>query len=253
MMSLGTQLRKLYVEELKFLNSNLKLSDIYVRSTDYSRTIESVQYLLSGIYPQKSRSNSDDITLHVKRGENETMYPHWNCASLMRDTKSLREKLHAQTMGQTNEIYDRLKHLGLKNLDSSNLNSVHRIYDFFACLEGHGISFPWRVEKTVLNDLENLAVKQWCSIYQDSSIAQRAIGRFLPEIYQKIHDSVHNSNDKVKLAIFSGHDSTISPLMVCIFDFTSFRVLSKFLMVNIQVLLQIFHLNFSRNLLFGLD
>ena len=56
-----------------------------------------------------------------------------------------------------------------------------------------------------LKQFEKLCVQQWCNIYQDESIAKRAIGRFLPEIKEKISEIV--SGTTLKMAIFSGHDS----------------------------------------------
>jgi hypothetical protein len=131
----------------------------------------------------------------------------------MLDTKNLRHQYHQETLQETKQVYDELKHLGLENLDAEKMNSVHRVYDFFACLEGHGITFPRNVGKDIMHKLEGLAVKQWCRIYEDTSIAKRAIGRFLPEMTAKIRDAVEDMPSKVKLAIFSGHDSTISPLL----------------------------------------
>lgn len=66
MMSIGSHLRALYVDRLRFLSSQLKASDVYVRSTDYSRTIESVQYLLGGLYPAKTRSPKESLAIHIR-------------------------------------------------------------------------------------------------------------------------------------------------------------------------------------------
>jgi acid phosphatase len=66
MMSLGAGLRHLYVHQLHFLDKILNRDDIYARSTDYSRTIESVQYLLAGLYPSDQRPPQSDIVLHIR-------------------------------------------------------------------------------------------------------------------------------------------------------------------------------------------
>ena len=71
--------------------------------------------------------------------------------------------------------------------------------------------YPFNITKKNLLDFEQLCVKTWCDIYQDTSMARRAIGRFLPEIKEKILEIISGPN--LKLAIFSGHDSTISPLL----------------------------------------
>jgi len=42
-------------------------------------------------------------------------------------------------------------------------------------------------------------------VYEDATIVKRAIGRFLPEIKEKIVEIISGPN--LKMAIFSGHDS----------------------------------------------
>jgi hypothetical protein len=86
-----------------------------------------------------------------------------------------------------------------------NKNSIHRVYDFLACLKGHGILYPYNITKNTLKDFERLCVKTWCNVYEDPKIVKRAIGRFLPEIKEKILEIISGPN--LKMAIFSGHDS----------------------------------------------
>ena len=89
------------------------------------------------------------------------MYPHPNCPSLLLDTKRFREKFLTTNADETKAAFDKIQHLGLPDTQAENKNAVHRVYDFLACLDGHGISFPWKVGKDTLRDFENLAVKQW--------------------------------------------------------------------------------------------
>jgi acid phosphatase len=82
MNNLGKQLRNLYVDKLGFLPKYLNTDflhgngvdsgDIYVRSTGYVRTVESVQYLLAGLFPLDKREPGDgsDIAIHIKATEN---------------------------------------------------------------------------------------------------------------------------------------------------------------------------------------
>jgi hypothetical protein len=72
-------------------------------------------------------------------------------------------------------------------------------------LKGHGIIYPYNISKKNLKDFERLCVKTWCNVYEDATIVKRAIGRFLPEIKEKILEIISGPN--LKMAIFSGHDS----------------------------------------------
>ncbi len=86
--------------------------NLYIRSTDYSRTIESVQYLLGGLYPVKSRNMGQDLVIHVRDYQNETMIPHTNCASLMADTQKEKIRLHDSIQEEAKAAYEGIKHLG---------------------------------------------------------------------------------------------------------------------------------------------
>jgi acid phosphatase len=70
----GGNLRGLYVDSLGFLPKELNKEsseDMRVRSTEYARTIESVQYLLNGLYPKEYRED-EDLPIHLEL-KNETM------------------------------------------------------------------------------------------------------------------------------------------------------------------------------------
>ncbi len=49
--TVGTALRTRYVESLAILDGNYSREELYVRSTNYDRTLMSAQSLLTGLYP----------------------------------------------------------------------------------------------------------------------------------------------------------------------------------------------------------
>ena len=51
MQALGTQLKKKYVDELKLLHSTYQKQDVYVRSSDVDRCLQSAHALLHGLFP----------------------------------------------------------------------------------------------------------------------------------------------------------------------------------------------------------
>ena len=74
------QLGKNLLAHYPFITT-LTTKDIYVRSTDYARTLESVHYLVSGL--------DIDITIHVK--SEETMFPDEKCKSLQVMVKAFKD------------------------------------------------------------------------------------------------------------------------------------------------------------------
>ena len=76
METMGGSLRKLYIGKLKFLQPTIDVSlnkDIYLRSTDIARTLESLQYLVNGLYPPRhrnsARSEDSNFKVHIRTDE----------------------------------------------------------------------------------------------------------------------------------------------------------------------------------------
>ena len=213
MQKLGTRLRDLYVDKLHVLPAVLQDSKLYLRSTDYSRTIESLQYLLHGLYPSQFRDGYG-LKIHVFPDKNETMFPHNACASLAVQTKQFREAFrtsNAQRLSQTLSQFPLLD----KALDSlPMMNRIFRIYDLLKCMHGNEIELPKGYNKSHIDLLEQVVVDQWARVYDSGEeVSRKAIGRFVAEMAAPIQDAVAGKPDAPKLAVFSGHDSTIVPLL----------------------------------------
>lgn len=62
LLEVGKTLRGIYVDKTKFLSPNLDPNEIYVRSTDFDRTLQSAMSLLNGLYPLEKRNGQ---ILHI--------------------------------------------------------------------------------------------------------------------------------------------------------------------------------------------
>ncbi|KAJ3052170.1 hypothetical protein HK097_006764 [Rhizophlyctis rosea] len=211
----GTNLRSLYVDRLHFLSPKLDDSsknDVSVRSTDYARTIESVQHLLDGLYPREVRQ-TEGLEVRVRPLEDENMHPDPSCASLNAATKQFRQTVQ-QTLGpETNALLRKFKHLGADETKNP-LRQIHRLYDLSSCMQAHGLGLPKDVSPEDVERMEHITTNQWWMIYDSSeSLATLAIGRMLKDVKEQIMTSVENRQGKVKLGLFSGHDSTIAPVL----------------------------------------
>jgi acid phosphatase len=112
MMALGSRLRFYYINQLKLMGQTLVPQSLYIRSTDYSRTIESVQYLLGGLYPRKNRFKGQDLEIHVRDYKEETMIPHTNCPSLLSDTLKRKNEFHELVKEDAKRAFAQIQHLG---------------------------------------------------------------------------------------------------------------------------------------------
>ena len=63
---LGTKVKKGYVDEYKLISENYNPQEIYIRSTDVNRTIESIQSFLQGLYPEGTGPTISDKVLNIK-------------------------------------------------------------------------------------------------------------------------------------------------------------------------------------------
>ncbi|KAJ3283041.1 hypothetical protein HK104_010578 [Borealophlyctis nickersoniae] len=222
----GENLRKLYVDRLHFLDPKLDpttVRNVFIRSTDYARTIESVQHLVDGLYPPQLRASPEELNLeiNIKPLESENMHPGMGCTALNAASKYFRRAVQAQKAEEMTELLNRFKHLGADSSKPS-LRQIHRLYDLSACLHAHDMPLPKGVTVKDLEQMEKLTNDQWWMIYDSSEdLARLAIGRMLKDLKTRIDAAVNGSSDAVKLALFSGHDSTVAPLL------SAFRVFDK--------------------------
>jgi acid phosphatase len=212
MRQLGRQLRSWYVHKLKLLPSKWDTSSptISLRSTNYLRTIESLQHLLHGLYPMTATTGNPTVV--VKDSDDEDMYPHDRCSSMVLDTNVLRKQFSTIHKDRLLTILNPLSFW--HTMDISHANQAYRMYDMLSCLMGNHIEFPEGVTEDDHGVLEGITVDLWARLYEnDETFTKRAIGRFIPSITESILDA-HQNPKSSKASIFSGHDSTLIPIMI---------------------------------------
>ncbi|KAJ3257378.1 hypothetical protein HK103_004598 [Boothiomyces macroporosus] len=213
MQDVGKWLREHYVGKLLSPVWNTASSEIVLRSTNYLRTVESLQYLLHGLYPKKDTIGNPKVL--VKDTEHETMYPHDACSSMVYDTKLLRDIFAKKHHQRLTSVLNPLSFWHTMHGKKSNENQVYRLYDVFSCMIGNGVQLPEGVTEDDHGKLEGLTIDLWARLYEkDDDFTKRAIGRFIPELFQPMQDMRNKVPNTPRMAIFSGHDSTIIPLLI---------------------------------------
>ncbi|KAJ3390251.1 hypothetical protein HDU80_011317 [Chytriomyces hyalinus] len=256
MHSFGASLRREYTDNLNFLPQILDpdfiANKLYVRSTGYVRTIESVQYLLAGLFPLHTRplGKTGDILIHISAREN--MYIDMGCKRLRQILEPFRAAAKANTAEETARIMKKLESLfpdmgkketapvvsstpgapaeplslAEKRAKQFNFREIDLFYDTFKCMSASSIPFPPGVTSSDMDSLSHIFMESFIGGIADAATPSKSdlktahtvrkllMGRFVGDLLHTMDENIKNPKNGVKLGIFSGHDTTIGPLLV---------------------------------------
>jgi acid phosphatase len=245
MFELGQQMRRLYIDRLKLLDDYwTQNTPLMARTTEVPRAALSLQALLYGLYPISKRagmtgSGLSMFTIHAMREKYETMYATSQCARWV----ALEKRARLQMRHLFSEESHQLKtHPSLKTLfddgnrpvktDGSSSSggssshekqpSLHSILDDFSCRKAHGLPLPDGFDETLFKRLDQVVAREWFGSYLDQKeLCRLSLGRFMGQFTQLMLDRIQNRQGPA-LAVYSGHDSTLAPLLAAwkLFDNT---------------------------------
>ncbi|KAI9223923.1 histidine phosphatase superfamily [Blastocladiella britannica] len=255
MAGIGASLRDLYVTKLKFLPANLSHpSLVYLRSTDYPRTLESLHSLFDGLFPPATRSGavaaSDPLIIYSRSPVGyDNSYADYECARYRALRKQFDAIVHPQLANEYKTWSPKLQSL---------LHSKHGAVAAFDVLVS-SLAHNWDVDITPdeFETLRTASTRQWfdyISMYPE--FPKLMIGRFVTEIHelqQHVVDTPpmaaaaapsigavspspprpsplpatefsmhvqHMADFKAdvppKMAVYAGHDTTIVPLLAAL-------------------------------------
>lgn len=206
MTEIGKNLRHLYLDHLDLFNQEDFSRHLYLRSTNYPRTIESLQSLVQGFLPEAKGS----LEIDVREEYFENMYATNHCARFKRLFQEYRENIFlrspevAQIRSKLADLFGQVNYYG-------HPPSTFGLYDTLISQNVHGGVLPPSVGLDDLQALERIAHLEWFDIYRRDPAALRlSIGRFLGELLDNCHKAI--SSAAKPMLIYSGHDSTIGPL-----------------------------------------
>ncbi|XP_048874507.1 lysophosphatidic acid phosphatase type 6 [Brienomyrus brachyistius] len=213
---LGMRLRRSYIMDLPFLTASFSAAEVYVRSTNIMRTIESAKCLVAGLYQQKQ---DDAVPILTTDTENEILYPNYHGCKLLKVLIGRQWAELFQLPDITADLKSIQAALGIQT--EQRLDFIH-LRDNMVAREAHGLPCPAGLEMW-RSTVERRAVQMICHIYGVSrEHLQLSIGPFLQVLLTNIEDRLKGtgSAQSRKLFLYSVHDTTLMPCLMAlgIFD-----------------------------------
>ncbi|XP_014722553.3 lysophosphatidic acid phosphatase type 6 isoform X2 [Equus asinus] len=218
MFALGERLRKNYVEDIPFLSPTFNPQEVFVRSTNIYRNLESTRCLLAGLFQCQKEG---PIIIHTDEASSEVLYPNYqNCWSLQERTRDRKQTASLQP-GISEDLKRVKEGMGIASTDGVDFLNL---LDNMAAEQVHGLpSCP--TLKRFSQMIEQRAVDTALYILQreDRESLQMAVGPFLHILENnllKVVDPATPSRKTRKLYLYAVHDVTLMPLLMVlgIFD-----------------------------------
>jgi hypothetical protein len=227
MYKLGQYIRKAYDS---YLGQNYSPQEVYARSSITQRCVESVSYLLSGVYPPNLKewqwNNESDVDLsHLLQSFSvETFRPKFEDLVLNQEkycpiVDIEKEKIYnservKKFLEEHKDLYKNLSKVVGHEIDISTGRALHGTLEIEAMDFDYYWSHAWTKEeqKKIIDQLYH-SHRMSYRIDWDSPIIKRLrAGGLVNELNKNFQKVLDNQNDK-KLYVYSTHDTQVAALM----------------------------------------
>ncbi|XP_053307498.1 testicular acid phosphatase homolog [Spea bombifrons] len=222
--ALGQYLRKRYEH---FLSPTYSRREIYVRSTDYDRTLMSAQANLAGLFPPQSSQlwNPDlrwqPIPVHTVPVAQDRLlkFPSKDCPryyELMKET--LQQPDYQNQIRSWKEFTERLANYTGYNTEHTSTHRVWKVYDTLFCQKSHNYTLPPWATLDVLQTLEEITafdIKSHVELHRSNEKARLTGGILVDAIIRNFSDAIKKSSP-LKMVMYSAHDSTLIALQAAL-------------------------------------
>jgi lysosomal acid phosphatase len=223
---LGSDFRKMYIEEEHLLPTSYQAGSIYIRSTDYDRTLMSAQSVLYGLYPLGTGPTLFEHTqipalpkafqpvpIHtLPRQDDCLLIPACRSKNFF-DVVEKYVSTSPEWRNKTKEYQNKLKEWSIKTgFLLRKLDDIVKLGDNLAIREMHGVPLPPGIDEDESKDIQNLMHWVVSSIYRPLAVGQYGSQELLVAIAHYLKNSLKEET-KLKYILFSAHDSTLMSLM----------------------------------------
>lgn len=233
LMELGQRLRQNYQNHPAVVPPSLAeaASQMYCRSTNFCRTHQSLRGLLAGLFldlnrPVDAQESPIRPVINARPRKQETLYPQAdaNCVAMLRRRGQIfSEDILRRAVPTYTTLKSKMQRVF--RFPDGKINWLH-IKEVLLCHDVHNIepSIPLRkyvkkpengisLSEDELVASGDVATMTWSILYNDDTLNRMAIGRFLHELLSDMSDSDGNPLKDKTMLMYSGHDSTLVPVL----------------------------------------
>jgi lysosomal acid phosphatase len=220
---LGAKLRKIYVEQYHLLPENYSTDTMYVRSTDFDRTLMSAESFLSGLYPadtgpslpnstQSALPNAyQPVPIHtVPKNQDNLLLVSDDGASFKSAMKAIvyPTPLWQKKTAELQPYFARWSKATGVNI--TNLAQLGYIGDTLYINQLYQVPLPPGLTEA---DVKNIiAAKQFVFVTAFKLIGQKGGENLLKNVAQHLQQA-SLQKEPLKYILYSAHDSTLSSVM----------------------------------------
>jgi acid phosphatase len=228
----GQSLRAIYIDKLGFLPDTLQRSnDVYFRSTNMPRTIESLQQVIQGLYPTTKCNPASIPPLFIRNGKDETLLGNTYACKRLELLLLGFAKAAASAYNPTLESLDKklAKYNDGEPIRVDGRPRASGILDTIRAAVAHGIKIPSEFEdKAIVDVIERAVVNEWFAGYKTEEVRRLGMGRLLEDVskrFQLAASQAHSTCSRTtttgghdeeasvpKILVHSTHDTTLAGL-----------------------------------------
>ena len=233
-LALGERIRRLYVEQLGYLPTNMDsntVSEVYLRATPIPRALESVQQAFTGLYPPGTRSPGSRFPTIVQRTmQDETLFPNEGSCKRFRELAHAFAERTAKLYNSGPELAYINKKIGKWMPEDSpviKVDSHPRLSGVMDTVNatlahGPGTRLPNEFyDKKVRADIDKVCTEEWFVGYQESNEYRKlGIGGMIGDLTQHMVEHIvpNNTSDvpAFKISLAGCHDTTIAATLTAL-------------------------------------
>ncbi|KAF7792080.1 hypothetical protein EIP86_003110 [Pleurotus ostreatoroseus] len=217
----GLALRRLYIDRLGFLSDTVQSDrDVYFRSTNVPRTVESLHQVIHGLYPAGKCGHDYAPQIRIRNAIHENLFGNTGaCKRLEVLAIGFARAAHESW----NPVLERLdpkvsKYIGGRPIRLDGQPRASGILDTIRAAVANNISVPHEMtEKGVIDVIEKAVVHEWyggCgTTLADSTeeVRRLGMGRLLADVSLKMQQQAAR-DETPRILVHSTHDTTLAAI-----------------------------------------